>query len=338
MNPKNMRARPGEFLENCRKKAFPILSFPCIALLNIPVKQLISNADTQAEGMCLIAQKTNAAASVSLMDLSVEAECFGAEVRFSEDEVPTVTGRLICDMDDAEALQVPAVGAARSGIYIEAIKKACARITDRPVFAGMIGPFSLAARLLDVSEIMMDCYDDPDMVHLVLEKCTQFLIAYAKAYCEVGADGIVMAEPVAGLLSPSLEEEFSAPYVKQIVDAVQNDDFIVIYHNCGDNVPKMLSSILSTGAAAYHFGNAVDMEKDILEKVPANVLVMGNIDPVGVLRMGTPESVREATTELLERCSTYPNFVLSSGCDMPPKTPWENINAFFAAAKDFYNK
>ncbi|MBQ4274377.1 MAG: methylcobamide--CoM methyltransferase, partial [Clostridia bacterium] len=75
----------------------------------------------------------------------------------------------------------------------------------------------------------------------------------------------------------------------------------------------------------------------ILKKVPADVLVMGNIDPVGVLRMGTPESVREATTELLERCSTYPNFVLSSGCDMPPKTPWENINAFFAAAKDFYN-
>ena len=52
--------------------------------------------------------------------------------------------------------------------------------------------------------------------------------------------------------------------------------------------------------------------------------------------MGTPELVREATTALLEKCSTYPNFVLSSGCDMPPKTPWENINAFFAAAEEFY--
>ena len=143
----------------------------------------------------------------------------------------------------------------------------------------MIGPFSLAARLLDVSEIMMDFYDDPDMVHLVLEKVTSFLIEYAKAYKDAGANGIVMAEPVAGVLSPTLEEEFSSPYVKQIVDAVQSDDFILIYHNCGNNVPLMLDSILSTGSAAYHFGNAVDMESDILAKLPADIDAMATWTP-----------------------------------------------------------
>ncbi|MBQ2272396.1 MAG: methyltransferase, partial [Clostridia bacterium] len=183
------------------KKSFPILSFPCVSLLGCSVKELISDSDKQAEGMALIAARTDSAASVSLMDLSVEAECFGATVRFSDDEVPTVTGRLIEDQDAADALQVPPVGAARSGLYIDAIRKAVPRISDRPVFAGIIGPFSLAARLLDVQEIMIDCYDDPDMVHTVLEKATQFLIEYAKAYKEAGADGVVMAEPVAGLLS-----------------------------------------------------------------------------------------------------------------------------------------
>ena len=98
-----------------------------------------------------------------------------------------------------------------------------------------------------------------------------------------------MAEPVAGLLSPSLEEEFSSPYVKQIVDAVQEDDFAVIYHNCGDNVPKMLDSIMTTGCAAYHFGNAIDMERDISPQVSSDTVVMGNIDPAGTLRMGTSE-------------------------------------------------
>ena len=57
----------------------------------------------------------------------------------------------------------------------------------------------------------------------------------------------------------------------------------------------------------------------------------------GVLRMGTPESVRNKTLELLEKCSKYSNFVLSSGCDIPPMTPWENIDAFFKAAEEFYN-
>ena len=318
------------------KKPIPILSFPCVSLLDITVRQLISDSEMQAKGMKAVADKTDAAASVSFMDLSVEAECFGAAVCVSDDEVPTVKGRLINDMDEAEALQIPPVGSGRTQLYIDAIKKSAETITDRPVLAGMIGPFSLAARLLDVSEIMIDCYDDPDMVHLVLEKVTQFLAEYAKAYKAAGANGIMMAEPVSGLLSPSLEEEFSSPYVKKIADAVQDDDFLVIYHNCGDNVPKMLDSILTTGCAAYHFGNAVDLEKDILAKVPADVIVMGNIDPAGVLRMGTPEKVAEETTALLGRCVKYPNFVLSSGCDIPPMTPWENIDAFFASAKEFY--
>ena len=329
-----------EWIENLKgtepKKPIPVLSFPCVSLLGITVRELISDSALQAKGMKAVADRTDAAASVSFMDLSVEAECFGATVVVSDDEVPTVKGRIINDMDEAEALEVPAVGSGRTQLYIDAIKNACEVITDRPVLAGMIGPFSLAARLLDVSEIMMDCYDDPDMVHLVLDKVTQFLIEYAKAYKAAGANGIVMAEPVAGLLSPTLEEEFSSPYVKRIADAIIDDEFALVYHNCGDNVPKMLDSIMTTGCSAYHFGNAMDMEKDIIPQVSADTVVMGNIDPAGTLRMGTPEKVREETLSLLERCSKYPNFVLSSGCDIPPMTPWENIDAFFAASKEFY--
>ena len=318
-----------------KKKALPILSFPCISLLDVSVRELINDSNLQAEGMKKIADRTNAAAAVSFMDLSVEAECFGARVVVSDDEVPTVKGRIVNDADDANALSIPSVGSGRTNIYIDAIKKATERITDRPVLAGMIGPFSLAARLLDVTEIMVDCYDDPDMVHTVLDKVTQFLIEYAKAYKAAGANGIVMAEPVSGLLSPSLEEEFSSPYVKRVVDAVQDDDFILIYHNCGGNTPRMIDSMLSFGAAAYHFGNAVDMA-EMLEKMPSDVVVMGNVDPAGVLRMGTPESVRETTLDIMKKCCSYENFVISSGCDIPPLTPWENIDAFFAAVDDFY--
>lgn len=319
------------------KKPVPILSFPCVSLLGITVRELISDSDLQAKGMKLVADRTDLAASVSFMDLSVEAECFGATVCVSDDEVPTVKGRLINDMDEAEALEVPSIGSGRTQIYIDAIEKACKEITDRPVLAGMIGPFSLAARLLDVSEIMIDCYDDPDMVHTVLEKVTGFLIEYAKAYKAVGANGIVMAEPVSGLLSPTLEAEFSATYVKKIVDAVQDDGFILVYHNCGGNTPLMAESLLSFGSAAYHFGNAIDM-KDMLDKFPSNVLVMGNVDPAGVLRMGTPETVKSATLDIMEKCCEHPNFVISSGCDIPPMTPWENIDAFFEAVKEYYEK
>ena len=239
------------------KKAMPIISFPAIQLMGISVRELISSSDAQARGMKLVADRLDAAASVSLMDLSVEAECFGAQIRFSDDEVPTVVGSVVSTEEEARALEVPAVGAGRTGIYVEAIEKAVGMIQDRPVFAGVIGPFSLAGRLMNVTEAMIYCYEEPDMVHILLEKATDFIIAYCRAYKAVKAAGVVIAEPLAGLLSPSLAEEFSGPYVKKIVDAVQDDDFLVIYHNCGNSTIQTIDSILDTGAAAFHFGNAI---------------------------------------------------------------------------------
>lgn len=333
---RNMKQWLSDMISAKTKTALPILSFPSVSLMSITVRELISDSDKQAQGMKAVADRVKSAAAVSLMDLSVEAECFGATIRVSDEEVPTVVGRLIHDEDEADALKIPAMGTARSGLYVDSIRKAVQLITDRPVLAGIIGPFSLAARLLDVTEIMMDCYDEPDMVHTVLEKATAFLIEYAKAYKAAGANGIMMAEPVAGLLSPALEEEFSSPYVRQIVEAVQDESFVVMYHNCGDNVLRMTESILSTGADAYHFGNSIDMA-DMMQKMPADTVVMGNVDPAGVLRQGTPETVREATLAVMGKCCSYPNFVISSGCDIPPATPWENVDAFFATVEGFYN-
>lgn len=319
------------------KKAMPVLSFPAIQLMDVSVRELISDSSLQAQGMALVAQRVDSAASVSLMDLSVEAECFGAQIRVSDEEVPTVVGQVVSTEEEAEALAIPEVGACRTGLYLDAIKKAAGLITDRPVFAGVIGPFSLAARLLDVTEVMIDCYEEPDMVHIVLDKVTQFLCAYCQAYKEAGANGVVLAEPVAGLLSPALAEEFSGPYVKRIVDAVQDDSFLVIYHNCGGSTIQQIDSILATGSAAYHFGNAIDMA-EMMTHIPGDTVAMGNVDPAGEFRNGTPESIRAATLAVMEACCKYPNFVISSGCDIPPLSRWENIDAFFAAVREYYSR
>ena len=266
--------------ESPQKKALPVLSFPSISLMGVTVRDLVNSSELQAKGMKLIADRLDSAAAVSMMDLSVEAEAFGSEIRFADDEVPTVIGSILISQEDADALSIPPVGAGRTGQYIEAIRQACGLIQDRPVFAGVIGPYSLAGRLMDVTEIMVNCYADPDFVHAAMKKVTAFLINYLLAYRDTGAAGVVLAEPLTGLLSPDLAEEFSEPYVKEIVDAVQTDEFLVIYHNCGNNTIQMIDSILRTGAAAYHFGNAISM-KEMLPHIPDDVVVMGNVDPAG---------------------------------------------------------
>ena len=319
------------------KKPFPILAFPCVRLMDITVKELLSDSGRQAAGMKAVAGRVDALAAVSYMDLSLEAEAFGADIKFSENEVPTVTGCLVPDEKAAELLKVPTPESGRTGICLEGVKKALDLIDDRPVFAGIIGPFSLAGRLVDVNKAMIYCKKKPELLHTVLKKVVEFLIEYAKAYKEAGAHGVMMAEPLSGLLSPKLEAEFSAPYVREIAEALRTEDFLVIYHNCGNYTPKMMESIASNGCDAYNFGNAVDMAA-FMEKWPDDLIAMGNIDPVEEFTNGTAESMRAATLELMEKCSGYRNFIISSGCDIPPGAKWENIDAFFGAVQEFYDR
>lgn len=298
------------------KRAMPVLTFPAIQLLNTPVEKLISDSNLQSEALKLINQRCHPLAIMGFMDLSVEAEAFGANIRFSEDEVPIVVGSIVKSEEDVINLKVPKVGTKRTQIYLDAMKKAKQEIKDCPVFAGCIGPFSLAGRLLGVSEAMICCYDEPEMVHLVLKKATEFLINYLQAYKDLGIDGVFMAEPLAGILSPNLCDEFSSRYVKEIVSALDDDSFLVAYHNCGNNTLKMVDTILSTGCRLYHFGNAISIEQ-MLKLMPKDVMVMGNIDPVS-LKDASKEDVIAATNTLLEAIGDVDNFVISSGCDIPP--------------------
>lgn len=318
------------------KRAMPVLTFPAIQLLNTSVEKLISDSNLQSEALKLINQRCHPLAIMGFMDLSVEAEAFGANIRFSEDEVPTVVGSIVKSEEDAINLKVPKVGAKRTRIYLDAMKKAKQEIKDCPVFAGCIGPFSLAGRLLGVSEAMISCYDEPEMVHLVLKKATEFLINYLQAYKDLGIDGVFMAEPLAGIISPNLCDEFSSRYVKEIVSALDDDSFLVAYHNCGNNTLKMVDTILSTGCRLYHFGNAISIEQ-MLKLMPKDVMVMGNIDPVS-LKDASKEDVIAATNALLEAIGDVDNFVISSGCDIPPFAKWENIDAFMKTAQEYYQK
>lgn len=329
MNIRNLlweAAKPG-----C-KKAMPILSFPAAQKMGVTVETLVKSAELQAKAMEIVARETDTLASVSLMDLSVEAEAFGAQVRFTADEVPVIVGQLVSDEDEANELAVPDLSAGRASLCVEAVRTAKQRITDKPVLAGMIGPYSLAGRLMDVTEIMYLCFDEPETVHTVLDKATQYLIRYGQVMKDAGADGIMIAEPLAGILSPDMAEEFSMPYVKRIIDALQDEYFAVLYHNCGNSVPQMLEAIYALGAAAYHFGNAIDLEA-VMKNTPDDILVMGNIDPAGQFAGGTVESITAATNDLLAKCGSYANFVPSSGCDIPAHAKWENIDAFFKAVK-----
>ena len=201
----------------------PIMTYPGLSIANTNVLEVVKYGEAQFRCMEALADMFQSAAAVTVMDLSVEAEAFGSPVTFSEEEIPTVSAPILKDLSDISSLKIPKVGDARTGSYITAAKMSARYIKDRPTFGGEIGPFSLAGRLFDISELMISTMTDPDPVNELLEKLTDFLVYYAKAFKAVGANGLIIAEPAAGLLSPEHCEEFSSKYIRRIVEEVQDD-------------------------------------------------------------------------------------------------------------------
>ena len=312
------------------------MTHPGIELIGSTVLRAVTDGQTHADAICALNEAYPAAAVTAIMDLTVEAEAFGAEIRFAENEIPNVIGRLVTDADEVAALEVPSLDKGRVREYLKANRIVASRIQYKPVYGGCIGPFSLAGRLFDLSELMMAMYVEPETVTALLDKCTAFLTAYVRAMKETGISGVVMAEPAAGLISNDDCLQYCTAYVKQIIDAVQDEGFKVILHNCG-NTGHCTDAMVRSGAWALHFGNRADMV-EALQACPRDLPVMGNIDPVGVLQQATPDQVYAAVSELLEKTAPYDNYILSSGCDVPPHTPIANIKAFYQALNDYNEK
>jgi uroporphyrinogen decarboxylase len=312
------------------ERILPILFYPAAQTLGVSVRQLVGDSALRVKAMKYWADNYPVSCAQACMDLSLEAEAFGAKIRRSDNEIPTVVGRLVKNVSGIDKLEIPSVDAGRTADAVRTIAEAKKQI-KKPVLASVIGPFSLAGRLMDTTELMVNCYDEPEAIHRILEKTTIFISLLISRYKAAGADGIILAEPAAGLLSPVLCEEYSSFYVRRIAQETKSKDFAFIYHNCG-NVLPLSENIKEIDADAYHFGNAVNLEK-ILKLMPKEKPVFGNISPL-LIKNGPPEDIEEAVKELKKRCSKYNNFYLSSGCDIPPATPLEHIQSFFKAAAE----
>lgn len=316
-----------------KRIVIPIMTHPGIEAIGKKVIDAVTDGNVHYQAIRNVTETYDTTACTVIMDLTVEAEAFGCTINMPEHEVPCVTGRLVYDEETVNNLQVPSLSAGRMPEYLKANRLAVKNIKDKPVLSGCIGPFSLAGRLYDMSEIMVGIYIEPDVIKTLLDKCTAYITAYCRELKAIGATGVIMAEPAAGLLSNEDCQEYSTVYVRQIVEAVQDEDFTVILHNCG-NRGQCTQAMIDSGAAALHFGNAVDMV-ETLEQCPSDLIVMGNIDPVGILKQATSEEVYRVTADLLSKTSQYKNFVIPSGCDMPPLVPDANIKAFYQAIADF---
>ena len=141
---------------------------------------------------------------------------------------------------------------------------------------------------------------------------------------------IAILEPSGGLLSPRHFERFCGRYVRELIapDAQRRDPA----HLRADHAASA-RRWSTTGAQGLSLDAAVDFPA-AAQRMPDDVVLIGNLDTVTVMNQMNADEVYVAARDLLAAMAPHPNFILSSACDLPLDTPHANIDALLQAARD----
>ncbi|MEN6479430.1 MAG: uroporphyrinogen decarboxylase family protein [Anaerolineales bacterium] len=307
----------------------PLLGYPGVYLNHTTIRENVQCAATHLATVRALHERFPADGQFCLMDLSVEAGALGLPVIFPDMDSPTVSAHPVHTLDDLAPFRGRnLLDDARLQTFVETVRGMAAEL-DTLVGAYVIGPFSLAGLLMGASEATLATLLSPELVHAVLRLCTDVLLPYVRALDDAGADMIAILEPSGSLLSPRLFRPFCGEYVAELVAAMRA---MPILHICGRTTP-LLEAMAATGAYGLSLDSAVSLPQ-AAERLPGDLVLIGNLDTVTVFNQLDPRGVYRAARDLIDAMAPHPNFILSSACDLPLDTPHGNIDALLEAARD----
>lgn len=314
--------------ESNRLPVVPLMGFPGIQITQSSLKQNEFNWGTQFWTLSELARHFQPEGIFTFMDLSVEANALGLPVRFPLGESPTVEYPMVrtqADLHRFYKMDVLADGRVR--VFIETMKLMKRHLN---VLCGgyVVGPYTLAALMMGATETAIATIENPQLLHETLTFTTYVIARYANALASAGADMVAILDPSAVMLSPRQYREFSGQYTHQIILQMKA---LPILHICG-NTTHLIDQMVATGAQGLSLDSLVELDA-VADRVPDDVVLLGNINPTAVMVDQSPQEVYRQTDELVQRMQPYRNFILSTGCDLPPETPLANIKAFMDAGR-----
>lgn len=197
-------------------------------------------------------------------------------------------------------------------------------------------PFSLATMLRGTESFMMDlCLESEENISVLLDYCCDITSQFIRLMKQTGADMVSNGDSPAGpsMLSPQMYEKFALPYEKKIVDVAHEEGIDYLLHICGCT-DVILEKMITSGADALELDYKTDIV--LIERLMRDkATFVGNIDPSGVIALGTPALVIQKTEELLDIFKDNPRFILNAGCAIPSITPPENLIAMIKCAREY---
>jgi uroporphyrinogen decarboxylase len=274
------------------------------------------------------------------VDTVTLAGAAGVPIDYPEDQPAQVGGTRLKELEEVKDLEPVDIRDYRGvQVWLEATSILKNHFDDAILIRGNCdqSPFTLASMVRGLEPWMLDLAD-PDrhaLVHHLLEYCTDITLQFIRLMAQTGAHMTSNGDSVAGpeLISPAMFRQFALPYEKRIVDCSHEQGLPYILHICG-NTDRIIDDMLETGSD----GLELDYRTDAMlahGKMKDRAVFVGNIDPSGVLALGTPSLVEEKTRELLTIFADTPRFVLNAGCAIPPITPSENLRTMIHVARSF---
>ncbi len=254
-----------------------------------------------------------------------EAADLGAKIEFPEDNLPISKIPLIRTDEDVKKLSVVAPEDGRrmsDRLEAVALMKTFGG-QDVPVMGWVEGALAEAGDLCGAGSLLLFLADQPAWLSDLLELCCQVEIQFARAQIQAGAQIIGLGDALASQISPKMYERFALPYEQRIFEEVHRAGAVARLHICG-NTTRILPAMLRSGADIIDLDSMVDFGA-ASSSFGGQVSLCGNSNPVADLLQGTPERVFQVTQHCMQVGG--PRSFSAAGCEVPDKTPPENLRA-----------
>ena len=216
----------------------------------------------------------------------------------------------------------------RCPVLLDAIKRMKDRYGESLAVVGRTeAPFSAVALTVGMEPTSLMIYEGKDLLHDMARYFIDLEIEFGLAQFEAGADMIWYGDCWASghLLSPSVYENEALPPMAEVVKAYKGHG-LTILHASEEN-PKYVDLMAGAGLDIVSVGPEADLAV-CHDTINGRCALMGNVDPIGQLMNGTPESVSAQVEGILRNVSARGGHLIDSGEMVPRDTPEENMRAF----------
>lgn len=280
---------------------------------------------------------------VMLLDLSVEAECFGQKVIYPEMDTahPDYDDPFIKTPDDyAKVAKIDPRKTGRMKFVIDAIKGLSEQIGKTHAIVGFVyGSLGTLSMMRGPEKFFMDLVECPEKVKPALELMDEVLKEYSIAQVEAGAhsvcyDNLYASESV---LSKDLWEDFEGVGMKKVCDAIQDAGALVSHHNCGNGIyfDKLIEWGHPHAISHAYVADDVDSWEEQKEKWGGKTCTIGWVPPGPVAMLGTPEEIEEECKAEMEIYAKDGGYILATGCEFGPNAPMRNARRMVEARNKY---